>query len=133
MEFNLTTPALLFSAISLLLLAFTNRFLALAALVRELHSQYQQSKDNLIRLQIQSLRKRIAIIKYTQLLGAISFLLCTISMLILFSPHLVLSEVFFGLALVVLMGSLGLSIWEIYLSVETLNMRLSDMEHDAEY
>jgi len=132
MEFNLTTPALLFSAISLLLLAFTNRFLALAALVRELHSQYQQSKDNLIRLQIQSLRKRIAIIKYTQLLGAISFLLCTISMLILFFPHLVLSEIFFGLALVVLMGSLGLSIWEIYLSVETLNMRLSDMEHDAE-
>ena len=130
MEFNLTTPALLFSAISLLLLAFTNRFLALAALVRELHSQYQRSKDHLIRLQIQSLRKRIAIIKYTQLLGAVSFLLCTISMLILFSPHLVLSEFFFGLALVVLMGSLGLSIWEIYLSVETLNMRLSDMEHD---
>ncbi len=133
MEFNLTTPALLFSAISLLLLAFTNRFLALAALVRELHSQYQQSKDHLIRLQIQSLRKRIAIIKYTQLLGAISFLLCTVSMLILFSPQLVLSAFFFGLALVVLMGSLGLSIWEIYLSVETLNMRLSDMEHDAEY
>ncbi|MFA6173535.1 MAG: DUF2721 domain-containing protein [Kiritimatiellales bacterium] len=131
MEFNLTTPALLFSAISLLLLAFTNRFLALAALVRELHSQYQQSKDSLIRLQIQSLRKRIAIIKYTQLLGAVSFLLCTVSMLILFSPHLVLSEVFFGLALVVLMGSLGLSIWEIYLSVETLNMRLSDMEHET--
>jgi Protein of unknown function (DUF2721). len=45
MEINLTTPALLFPAISLLLLAYTSRFLALAALMRELHVRYKTQPD----------------------------------------------------------------------------------------
>jgi hypothetical protein len=39
-QLSLTTPALLFSAISLLLLAYTNRFLAYASVVRNLHARY---------------------------------------------------------------------------------------------
>ena len=129
MEFTLTTPSILFSAISLLLLAYTNRFLALAALVRELHAQYQKSPDAIICQQIHSLRKRLSIIKYTQLIGAFSFLLCTVSMFILFTNKILLSEIVFGLALGMLVVSLGLSMWEIYVSVDALNVRLKDIEH----
>jgi hypothetical protein len=128
MEFTLTTPALLFSAISLLLLAYTNRFLALAALIRELHRQYVQSKDDIILRQIGSLKRRVQLIKFMQLLGVVAFFLCTLSMFILFTAQVIWSEVAFGLALIALMGSLGLSVVEIYVSVDALSMRLSDIE-----
>lgn len=45
MELTLTTPALLFPALSLLLLAYTSRFLTLANLIRELHRRYQTEPD----------------------------------------------------------------------------------------
>lgn len=71
---ELTTPALLFPAISLLMLAYTNRFLTLAQLVRELHARYKQETNQLIAGQIENLRRRLVIIKYMQLFGALSFL-----------------------------------------------------------
>jgi hypothetical protein len=128
MEFTLTTPALLFSAISLLLLAYTNRFLALAALIRELHRQFRQSKDSLIPPQIKSLKKRIKLIKYMQLIGSISFFLCTLSMFSLFIEQVLVSKIVFVTALAALMISLAISVWEIYISVDALTLRLSDIQ-----
>jgi len=128
MEFTLTTPTLLFSAISLLFLAYTNRYLALASLIRELHKQYKETHETIIVAQIKSLRKRIELIKYMQLLGVVSFLLCTLCMFVMFLQELLIGEILFTMALLALMASLGISVMEVQKSSDALNMRLSDME-----
>ncbi|MFP4013388.1 MAG: DUF2721 domain-containing protein [Chitinispirillaceae bacterium] len=128
MEFTLTTPTLLFSAISLLLLAYTNRFLALAALIRELHRQYKEKPDKIILTQIYSIRSRILLIRNMQFLGAMSFLFCTFSMFMLFLGFVVAAEVIFVTALVALMLSLALSVLEIQRSFDALQTRLRDIE-----
>jgi hypothetical protein len=127
-ELSLTTPALLFPAISLLLLAYTNRFLTLAGLVRRLHEEYSASKHPVLAGQIANLRRRIRIIQWMQALGIGSFFLCVVTMFLLFVGQLVPGELVFGAALLFMMGSLGLSGWEIKLSIGALELQLSDME-----
>lgn len=129
MDFTLTTPALLFPVISLLLLAYTNRFLTLAALIRNLHSSYKMHPDAITIGQLKNLRYRVDLIKNMQLLGIISLFLCVLCMFVLFADFLVLGKWIFGISLVLLMWSLGLSIREIQISVDALNLRLSDIEH----
>jgi hypothetical protein len=128
MEITLTTPALLFPAISLLLLAYTNRFLALAALIRELHARYKASPDELIMRQIGNLRYRVALIKYMQAVGVLSLLLCTLCMFVLFAGQLTVGKYIFAVSLLLMIGSLALSIREIQVSVHALNLQLSDLE-----
>jgi hypothetical protein len=131
MELSLTTPALLFSAISLLLLAYTNRFLAIAQLVRTLHSKYKETPEPILFGQIKNLRKRIDLIRDMQIFGIVSLLLCVICMFLLYIMMIVIAEVIFGIALLLLIGSLVLSVWEIQISVKALNLHLSDMkEHE---
>lgn len=128
MELSLTTPALLFPAISLLLLAYTNRFLTLASLVRRLHEEYSATKHPILAGQIVNLRRRIHIIQWMQALGIGSFFLCVVTMFLLFVGQLLAGEVVFGAALLFMMGSLALSGWEIKLSIGALELQLSDME-----
>lgn len=125
---TLTTPALLFSAISLLLLAYTNRFLALAQLVRNLHALYKQNPDNVLLGQIKNLRRRVHIIRYMQVSGITSLLLCVLSMFLIYIGEVNWSEAIFGIALLLLIVSLALSIWEIQISVRALDLHLSDIE-----
>jgi hypothetical protein len=128
MEFSLTTPALLFPAISLLLLAYTNRFLTLANLVRELHKGYLANPEEIILAQIKNLRYRIGLIRNMQVFGVGSFFLCVLCMFVLFSGLELLGEIVFGISLVCLMISLALSLREVQVSVDALNYRLSDIE-----
>ena len=128
MDINLTTPALLFPAISLLLLAYTNRFLAIANLIRGLHRQYKEKPDHLIIGQIKNLRRRVILIRNMQALGITSLLLCVLCMFLLFAGKIVFGKFIFGLSLVLLILSLGLSVVEIQISVKALNLQLSDIE-----
>jgi hypothetical protein len=128
MELTLTTPALLFSAISLLLLAYTNRFLALANLVRSLHAAYKEKPNELLYGQIQNLRLRISLIRYMQVSGITSLLLCVLCMFLIYIGELGLAVIVFGVALLLLIASLAISIWEIQISVKALNLHLSDLE-----
>jgi hypothetical protein len=128
MEINLTTPALLFPAISLLLLAFTNRFLAIAAVIRNLHDRYQAHPDKILIAQIGNLRHRMMLIRNMQVFGVLSLLLCVVCMFILFAGYLALGKAIFGISLVLMMISLGLSMREIQISVHALNLQLSDLE-----
>jgi hypothetical protein len=130
MDINLTTPALLFPAISLLLLAYTNRFLALAALIRDLHGKYKTTQSKLILGQLANLRKRVHLIRDMQGLGVLSLFLCVVCMFVLFAGDAFLGKVLFAISLVLLMWSLALSIWEIRISVNALNLHLSDLEHN---
>lgn len=128
MELTLTTPGLLFSAISLLLLAYTNRFLSLANLIRTLHTRYDETGDKSAKDQIQNLHKRVGLIKNMQLLGIGSLFLSVFCMVALFAGVIILGKVLFGLSLILLLISLGLSMIEIQISVKALNIQLSDLE-----
>lgn len=128
MEFNLTTPALLFPAISLLLLAYTSRFLALAALIRNLQAEYLQQPDSNIMGQITNLRRRLRLIRDMQLLGVSSFFLCVLCMLLLFMGADVLSRFVFAISLLLLLASLWLSVREVGVSIDALELQLGDLE-----
>jgi hypothetical protein len=127
-DLDLTTPALLFSAISLLLLAYTNRFLALAVLVRNLHAKYKENPDDILYGQIKNLRLRLSIIRHMQIYGLLSLLLCVICMFLIYIGYMLIAIYVFGVALLLLMSSLMISAWEIQISVKALNLQLSDME-----
>ncbi|MGD1891884.1 MAG: DUF2721 domain-containing protein [Cyclobacteriaceae bacterium] len=127
-ELTLTTPALLFPAISLLLLAYTNRFLAIAALIRQLHGQYNDHPDSRIIGQIENLRKRVILTRNMQSLGILSLFLCVLCMFLLFADEYELGKWVFGVSLLLLLASLGLSVREIQISINALSLQLSDME-----
>ena len=120
-ELTLTTPALLFSAVSLILLAYTNRFLSYAQLVRTLKEQHLQHPSKVTRAQIDNLRRRLHLTRTMQILGVTSLFLCVVTLILL-------SAYVFGAALLLLIGSLGVSIWEIQISVRALEIHLHDME-----
>ena len=128
MELNLTTPGLLFSAISLLLLAYTNRFLSIANLIRALHRNYKETGDKAAKAQIDNLHKRIGLIKDMQLLGIGSLFLSVFCMVALFAGWIVLGKILFGLSLILLLVSLGLMMIEIQISVKALNIQLNDLD-----
>ncbi|ROU02252.1 DUF2721 domain-containing protein [Marinobacter sp. R17] len=125
---SLTTPALLFPAISLLLLAYTNRFLVLAQLIRQLKQMETEREYEILARQIGGLRKRITLTKRMQTCGVLSFLLCTISMFALFMGAHWLGVVCFGISLVLLSLSLLYSLYEIIISTNAINVELEDFE-----
>jgi hypothetical protein len=131
MELSITTPALLFPAISLLMLAYTNRFLAIANLIRNLHAKYRQAPtEKHIVGQIRSLRVRIRMIRTMQALGILSFLFCVVCMYTIFRGWAEASYIFFGASILALIASLVLSLLEIIISTRALEIELSDMEGD---
>ena len=128
-ELSLTTPALLFSAVSLILLAYTNRFLSYAQLVRTLKEQHLQHPSKVTRAQIDTLRRRLHLTRTMQLLGVTSLFLCVVTMFLIYVGLMLLSAYVFGAALLLLVGSLGVSIWEIQISVRALEIHLKEMEN----
>ena len=133
MELNLTTPALLFPAISLLLLAYTNRFLTLATIIRNLYDRYHSVPNENLLAQIGNLRYRIYLIRNMQIFGVLSLLFCVISMFALFAGWVVGGQWTFGLALILMMMSMAVSLRELQISVGALDLLLADMEeHNKE-
>jgi hypothetical protein len=128
MELTLTTPALLFPAISLLLLAYTNRFLTLASLIRELHRSYKNNPEEVVMAQLANLRYRVKLIRNMQIYGVLSFLGCVLCMLVLFGGQILIGKVIFGASLLLLLVSLALSLRELQISIDALSFRLSDLE-----
>ena len=127
-ELTLTVPALLFPAISLILLAYTNRFLSYAQLIRTLKAQYLQHRSDLTAAQIDNLR-RLYLTRAMQILGIASLFLCVVTMFLLYIGLQLVAAYVFGAGLLALIGSLGVSIREIQISVRALEIYLNDMEH----
>ena len=127
MELTLTTPALLFPAISLLLLAYTNRFLAVAAVIRQLHNQMKSGQGQ-YHEELASLRHRVELIRQMQAVGVLSLFFCVLCMFLLFAGLVLPGKLVFGIALLLLLASLGLSVREIQLSADALNLHLKDLE-----
>jgi hypothetical protein len=129
-EISINTPALLFPAISLLMLAYTNKFLAVANLIRNLHNQYLKENDNasILKAQIRNLKLRLNLLKYMQGLGVLSFFFCVLCMSFIFFGNQTYTLIIFSLSLLSLLTSLGISLYEIFISTLALQIELRDME-----
>ena len=130
MTLEVSTPALLFPAISLLFLSFTNRFLHLSALIRSLHRDWLEQGDAVLRAQIDNLKRRLSLIRTMQLFGAMSLFLCVISMLSVSGGYQVLAVSAFLLALGLMAASLGCLIYEVWISGGALRILLDAVEDD---
>jgi len=130
MQITVTTPALLFPAISLFMLAFTNRFLSVAARIRTLHDQHHDAMNESVRAQIENLRKRVYIIRSMQAHGVLAMLSCIFSMICIFQDWILAGQILFGGSLLFLILSLLYSFLEIRISIQALDILLLDMEQD---
>ena len=129
MTLHIETPALLFSATSLILLAYTNRFLTLATIIRGLKKAYKEKENRVILLEIKNLNLRLTLIRFMQMAGVLSLFLSVFTMLVLFLDYQLTGIYLFGFSLLALLISLGLCFWEINISVEALRLHLSDLTH----
>ncbi|HNH22505.1 MAG TPA: DUF2721 domain-containing protein [Ferruginibacter sp.] len=128
-DIDINTPALLFPAITLLMLAYTNRFLSLASLVRKLHEEYSRGeREKNILKQIKNLRSRINLIRYMQALGVLSFLCCVLCMYVIFRGWMEMAHWIFAASLIFLLLSIILSLLEINKSTKAIELVLSDIE-----
>ncbi|MBO9660162.1 MAG: DUF2721 domain-containing protein, partial [Chitinophagaceae bacterium] len=113
----------------LLLLAYTNRYLALAALIRKLHDEYMRGeKNHLLVKQIKILRLRINLIRWMQAFGVFSFVCCVLTMYGVYQRWEITTELAFAISLITLLASLVISLVEISQSTKALEWELSDME-----
>lgn len=127
MEIEISTPALLFPAISLLLLAYTNRFLTTGQIIRSISHQAREHSELELAGQIKNLKKRLELTKWMQFFGVVSMLLCTISIFALFLGFYDVGKKIFGLSLLTMCLSLCISLWEVYISSNALNLELKDL------
>ena len=128
-QISINTPALLFPAITLMMLAYTNRFLALATLIRKLHGEYKRIHEDheVLIAQIKNLKRRLVLVKQMQAMGVISFFFCVLCMLSVYFQYENLAFAIFGLSLLTLLLSLALSLHEIFISTRALEIELKDM------
>lgn len=131
MDITINTPALLFPAISLVMLAYTNRFMALSSVVRQLHDRYRKNEDKpnlLLHSQIKNLRFRLRLVKNMQILGVSSFLVAIICMGFIYFEHMEWARMAFALAIILFASSLIFSLVELFQSTKSLELELSDVE-----
>ena len=131
-ELTLSTPALLFSAISLIMLAYTNRFLAYAAVIRNLHDIYLERKEESLIRQIKNLKLRLNLTRWMQIFGISSLLLCVLTMFLIYVNQQNMAVWIFGFALILLIISLALLIKEIQISAQALQYHIADIEEHLE-
>ena len=124
---EITTPALLFPAVTLLMLAYTNRFNTLDTIIRNLHSKYQTERTENLLAQIANLRYRVYLIRNMQIFGVLSLLLCVASMFALFEGWVAVGHWTFAAALILMIISMLLSLRELQVSVGALDLLLSEM------
>jgi hypothetical protein len=127
MEITLTTPAILFSTVSLLYVAYTTRFVAISNLIRTLKARFQEDHEDAVLQQISNLRIRVLLIRNMQLSGIISLILSAVSMVFIYVGEQNIGFVFFGLSLLFLIYSMLLAAREIWISVESLNIELNSI------
>lgn len=127
-QLTLTTPALLFSAISLIMLAYTNRFLAYASVIRNLHDKYLEKKDDALLRQIKNLKQRLNLTRYMQISGITSLLFCVLTMFLIYIGYQLIAVWCFGFGLILLLLSLILLIKEIQISAKSLQYHIADIE-----
>jgi len=133
MDITLTTPALLFPTVSLLMLAYTNRFLTLATIIRNLHDRYKENQNDNLLGQIANLRFRVYLIRNMQIAGVLSLLMCVVSMFALFAGWVVAGQWSFAIALLLMIVSMLISLRELQISVGALDLLLVELEDHEKF
>lgn len=128
MEITLTTPAILFSTVSLLYVAYTTRFVAISNLIRTLKARFEEEREADVLQQIKNLRTRVLLIRNMQLTGIISLILSAFSMVFIYIGNQNAGFIIFGLSLVFLIYSMLLAAREILISVHSLNIELNSIQ-----
>ncbi len=128
MDISITTPALLFPAISLLLVAYTNRFVVLTGVIRDLNAENEPHYQEIIRRQIPNLRMRLKLIQLMQFLGVLSFVICTLSMFAVFLDRLFTGQILFGISLGMLVASLIISLAEVKVSTKAIDIEIEKLQ-----
>ena len=131
MQISINTPALLFPAISLLMVAYSNRFNVLGSRIRALNAEYKSCADDVILAQIWILKKRVLLIRNMQACGVLSLFTCVVCMTFLFAGYAMVGQLLFGVSLCFMLCSLALSLREIVISVEALNCVLDSIQEDV--
>ncbi len=131
-QLSYNVPGLLFPAISLLMLAYTNRFLGITSVARHLVEVHGDMPDKSVQFQIRNLRQRIQLIRYAQVLGVLSLVMCTISLFLIFVAHQFLAKLSFGFALMLMLASLAISLREIHLSARAIDVALQKISRREE-
>lgn len=128
---DITTPALIFPAISMLMLAYTNRFMVISQRIRQLHAEYHKSSSETVLKQIANLRTRFSLIRWMQAFGAIAFILCSTDMLLIHNgyPHV---KLIFSASISCLVFSLLIALCEILISTRAIELELQHIEHNLE-
>jgi hypothetical protein len=130
MRLEISTPALLFPAISLLMLAYTNRFFGLAAIIRDLHRSHTQAPNPVYLLEIKSMRVRLKLIRDMQSFGILGLILCTGCMFLLFRGYVRAGAMVFGASILCMLLSLVWALVEIRMSGRALDLHLKDLEQE---
>jgi hypothetical protein len=130
MHLEISTPALLFPAVSLLMLAYTNRFFGLAAIIRNLHRSHSEKPNPVLLLEIKSMRRRMHLIRDMQSFGIVAIILCTVCMLLLFRGYSRAGAAVFGVSMVCMLLSLIWALVEVRLSGQALDLHLQDLEKE---
>lgn len=128
MEMTITTPSLLFPAISLLMLAYTNRFVVLTNVIRQLSNLEDAHSKNVVIRQIENLRLRVQVIRQMQAYGVLSFVLCTMSMFSLLLAWPLTGQFLFAVSLLLLVVSLTFSFYEVNISTKAINIELEKFD-----
>ena len=131
MEISLTTPAILFPAISLLLLGFSNRFVTTATLIRQLKNNLRPENMSNINRQIQNLQLRVRLIIFMQAFGVLSIMLCTLAMIAIYYQQNLWGSILFGFSLLCMVLSLLVSLWEVLISSKALNVELDELKNPS--
>ncbi|SMC20987.1 Protein of unknown function [Andreprevotia lacus DSM 23236] len=129
-QFGLSTPSLLFPAISLLMLAYTNRFLALSTIIRQLYDMHRSDPHEKLLRQLGNLKQRVALIRGMQAAGVLSLLCCIVSMILVFANQPANGYLVFGASLLLMVISLLLCLAEVMISDAALNILLKDIADD---
>ncbi|MCC7504316.1 MAG: DUF2721 domain-containing protein [Saprospiraceae bacterium] len=128
MELTIQTPALLFPAVSLLMLAYTNKFLAIANLIRKLYSDYEEKQQLHLLYQISNLKRRLQLIRWMQVMGVASILGCVVTMFFVYEEWQMWAKVLFAGSLLLMIVSLVICLVELFLSAGALRLLLKDIE-----
>ncbi|MBK9212361.1 MAG: DUF2721 domain-containing protein [Saprospiraceae bacterium] len=121
---SITTPALLFSATSFILMSYTTRFLALANVIRKLCDDYASDPSEILLFQIKILDKRINYVRLSQLICIGSLFAGVFSMLVIYFRHVTAGFIFFGISMAFLLVSLIFAGLEINISSDALKVQI---------
>jgi len=128
MNLTISTPGLIFPSISFLLIAYSNRFLAIATLIRDLKTKFSENKEEILLQQIKNLRYRLKLIRWMQAVAVFGMLMALMSIFALYLGHEAAGHVLFIMAAVLVATSLSIALVEIMFSGRALDYELQDIQ-----